>query len=50
MDAVMAFIHEVAPESACVDLIADHHSPALYSKYGFESVTPKSIGMALTIK
>jgi ribosomal protein S18 acetylase RimI-like enzyme len=50
MDAVMAFIHEAAPESAYVDLIADHHSPALYSKYGFEPVAPKSLGMALTIK
>ena len=50
MDAVMAFIREAAPESAYVDLIADHHSPALYSKYGFEPVAPKSLGMALTIK
>ena len=50
MDAVMAFIHKTAPESAYVDLIADHHSPALYSQYGFKSVAPKSIGMALSIK
>lgn len=50
MDAVMAFIHETAPESAYVDLIADHHSPALYRKYGFEPVAPKSIGMAFSIK
>jgi ribosomal protein S18 acetylase RimI-like enzyme len=50
MDAVMAFIHETAPESAYVDLIADHHSPALYSQYGFKPVAPKSIGMALSIK
>lgn len=50
MDAVMAYVHEAAPESAYVDLIADHHSPALYSKYGFAPVAPKSIGMALSIK
>lgn len=50
MDAVMAFIHKTAPESAYVYLIADHHSPALYSQYGFKSVAPKSIGMALSIK
>ncbi|GEM_PF-7132126 len=50
MDAVMAFFHEAAPESAYVDLIADHHSPALYSKYGNEPVAPKSLGIARTHK
>lgn len=50
MDAIMAYVHEAAPESAYVDLIADHHSPALYSKYGFEPTAPKSIGMALSIR
>ena len=50
MDAVMEFVHATAPDSAYVCLIADHHSPALYSKYGFEPTTPVSIGMALRIK
>ena len=50
MDAVMALIYEAAPESAYVDLVADHHSPALCSKYGFEPVVPKSLGMALSTK
>jgi hypothetical protein len=50
MDAVMAFFHEAAPESAYVDLIADHHSLALYSKYGNEPVAPKSLGIARTHK
>ena len=50
MAAVMDFIREDAPESAYVSLIADHHSPALYSKFGFELTTPVSIGMALKIQ
>ncbi len=46
MRAIKDYIDEQAPESAYITLIADHHSPALYSKFGFEPVTPKSIGMA----
>jgi ribosomal protein S18 acetylase RimI-like enzyme len=50
MAAVMAWIEEHAPESAYVSLIADHHSPALYSKFGFEPTAPVSIGMAYKVR
>ena len=46
MRAIKDYLDEHAPESAYITLIADHHSPKLYSKFGFEPVTPKSIGMA----
>lgn len=50
MSAIMAYIRDHAPESAYVSLIADHHSPALYSKFGFEPTAPVSIGMAYRVK
>ena len=50
MNSIMSFIKENAPETAYVSLIADHHSPALYSKYGFEPTAPVSIGMAYRVK
>ncbi|WP_353395851.1 GNAT family N-acetyltransferase [Hydrogenophaga sp. 5NK40-0174] len=50
MDAIMSFIEKNAPDTAYVSLIADHHSPALYSKYGFEPTAPVSIGMAYRVK
>jgi ribosomal protein S18 acetylase RimI-like enzyme len=46
MLAIMEYLHANAPESAYVSLIADHHSPALYSKFGFKPTAPNSIGMA----
>ncbi|MEL7536240.1 MAG: GNAT family N-acetyltransferase [Pseudomonadota bacterium] len=49
MAAIMSFIEADAPESAYVSLIADHHSPALYSKFGFEPTAPVSIGMAFKV-
>ena len=49
MTAIMDFLHANAPESAYVCLIADHHSPALYTKFGFKPTTPKSIGMAYRV-
>ena len=49
MTRIMAFIENNAPVSAYVSLIADDHSPALYSKYGFELTTPRSVGMALKV-
>jgi len=49
MKAIMSYIHAYAPNTAYIDLIADHHSPALYSKYGFEPVAPNSIGMAYKV-
>ncbi len=50
MSSIMSYIKEKAPESAYVSIIADHHSPALYSKYGFEPTAPVSIGMAYRVK
>jgi predicted N-acetyltransferase YhbS len=49
MEAIMSFLNDNAPDSAYVSLIADDHSPALYSKFGFEPTAPASIGMALKI-
>jgi ribosomal protein S18 acetylase RimI-like enzyme len=49
MAAVMAWLAEQAPASAYVSLIADHHSPTLYSKFGFEPTAPVSIGMAYRV-
>ena len=49
MTQIMAFIRRAAPESAYVCLIADHHSPALYSQFGFEFTSPNSVGMAQTV-
>ena len=50
MEAIMSYLSGHAPESAYVSLIADDHSPALYSKYGFEPTAPASIGMAFKMK
>ncbi|WP_279481144.1 GNAT family N-acetyltransferase [Aureimonas sp. SK2] len=47
--ALMDWLHENAPKSAYVSLIADGDARHLYAKYGFEPVTPASIGMALWI-
>jgi ribosomal protein S18 acetylase RimI-like enzyme len=49
MDAIMTYLQDAAPDSAYVSLIADHHSPALYRKFGFKPTLPDSIGMALKI-
>ncbi len=49
MSAIMSYLHENAPPSAYVALIADDHSPALYSKFGFRFTTPRSVGMAYRI-
>jgi len=50
MKAVMAFIEQNAPDTAYVSLIADHHSPALYSKFGFEPTAPVSVGMSYRVR
>jgi ribosomal protein S18 acetylase RimI-like enzyme len=50
MAEIMRYISNNAPGSAYVSLIADHHSPALYSKFGFEPTAPVSIGMAYRVK
>jgi ribosomal protein S18 acetylase RimI-like enzyme len=49
MDAIMKYLQDAVPKSAYVSLIADRHSPALYSKFGFKPTAPASIGMALKI-
>ena len=50
MSSIMSYLEDNAPESAYVALIADHHSPTLYSKFGFEPTAPKSIGMAYRVR
>ena len=50
MEGIMSYIEEYAPDSAYVDLIADDHSPALYSKFGFKPTAPDSIGMAYKVE
>ncbi len=50
MQAIKQWLDENAPETAYVSLIADHHSPRLYSRFGFEPTTPKSIGMAYVVR
>ena len=49
MEALMEYIHDHAPESAYVSLIADHGAPALYAKFGFEFTAPTSVAMAKRI-
>lgn len=49
MQALMTYLHENAPKSAYVCLIADHGAPALYSKFGFELTAPESVGMAIRL-
>jgi ribosomal protein S18 acetylase RimI-like enzyme len=49
MKSLMEYIHEHAPESAYVSLIADRGAPALYEKFGFEFTAPTSVAMAKRI-
>ena len=46
MAALMEQLRAVAPFEAYVSLIADGEAHRLYALYGFEPVTPASIGMA----
>ena len=46
MQALMDYLHEHAPESSYVSLIADRGAPALYEKFGFEFTAPDSVAMA----
>ena len=51
MSSLMNYIHENAPSTAYVSLMADHHTPHFYERYGFKiSEMPKSAGMFLRIK
>ena len=49
MESLMTWLRANAPESAYVCLIADHGSPALYEKFGFELTAPVSVGMAIRL-
>lgn len=49
METLMEYLHENAPESAYVCLIADQGAPALYQKFGFEFTAPVSVAMAKRI-
>lgn len=49
MESLMTYLHENAPSSAYVSLIADGDAPELYRQFGFESTAPASVGMALRI-
>ena len=50
MKAVMTYIHETAPSTAYISLMADHHTPHFYERYGFKrSEMPKAAGMFLRI-
>ncbi|WP_062115606.1 GNAT family N-acetyltransferase [Aureimonas sp. AU40] len=48
--ALMDWLHENAPDSAYVSLIADGDARHLYAQFGFEPVMPASIGMALRVQ
>jgi len=50
MERLMKFIHETAPATAYVSLMADHGTPEFYRRYGFEmSLPPQKAGMFLRI-
>jgi ribosomal protein S18 acetylase RimI-like enzyme len=50
MAALMTYIHEHAPSSAYVSLMADHGTPAFYEKFGFtRAEAPRAAGMYLRI-
>ena len=51
MKSLMAYIHEHAPDTAYVSLMADHGTPEFYKRFGFEaSLPPEKSGMSLRIK
>jgi ribosomal protein S18 acetylase RimI-like enzyme len=49
MATLMDRLRSHAPAGAYVSLVADGEARHLYAKYGFEPVTPRSIGMALVL-
>lgn len=51
MQGLMKYIHEHAPATAYVSLMADHGTPEFYKRYGFAaSLPPDKAGMSLRIK
>ncbi|MEL7022625.1 MAG: GNAT family N-acetyltransferase [Pseudomonadota bacterium] len=49
VEALMRYLHDNAPKSVYVSLIADGDAHRLYSKFGFEFTAPASVGMALRL-
>ena len=50
MRAIIEYLHEKAPKTAYVSLMADHGTPHFYARYGFSfAEMPKSSGMYLRI-
>jgi len=50
MQHLMSWIHENAPDTAYVSLMADHGTPRFYERFGFEaSLPPEKSGMSLRI-
>lgn len=49
MQALMAHIAATAPAEVHVSLIADGDAHRLYAQFGFASVAPRSLGMAVWI-
>ena len=51
MESLMSYVHENAPDTAYVSLMADHGTPEFYKRFGFEaSLPPDKSGMSLRIK
>ncbi|QND52833.1 GNAT family N-acetyltransferase [Phyllobacterium sp. 628] len=50
MAALVDYVKTETPAGAYISLIADGPAQYLYAKYGFEPVTPASIGMALPVR
>lgn len=50
MEALMTWLHESAPPTAFVSLIADEGLPGFYERYGFEVRTQASPGMSQVIR
>ena len=50
MAALMTQIKEIAPAEVHVSLMADGEAHRLYAQFGFQSVAPRSIGMAIWLR
>ncbi|HDR9798701.1 TPA: GNAT family N-acetyltransferase [Burkholderia cenocepacia] len=51
MRALMNYIHDNAPPTAYVSLMANHGTPKFYERYGFQpSILPEKAGMFLRIQ
>lgn len=50
MCALVGHLREAVPAEAYVSLVADGEAHRLYARFGFEPVTPASIGMAMWVR